>query len=203
MGTIDVVLFDLGNVLVDLGGSERFGSIFQVNAKDESVMWEKWLHSPAVKAFDRGLISLEQFAEGLLTEMQSDRSSEEFIQAFIDWPVGLFDGAKALLDQIPPSYHKAVLSNTNDAHWGRILDEMGLAGQFHSYFASHQEGHVKPDDKIFHRVIEDLGVAPERILFLDDNWLNIESARKLGMHGEQVKGVECAKKILYNYNIIA
>lgn len=203
MNKIRVVLFDLGNVLVNLGDSQRFAEIFQIDATKESDMWDKWLRSPSVKAFDKGQISLEAFASSLLKEVGSQQPIEDFITTFTDWPIGLFDGAHELLAKIPASYHRAVLSNTNDAHWGRILDEMKLSGCFHTYFASHQMGMVKPDEDIFDRVINELNVAPDSILFLDDNVLNVKSARKLGIVAEQVKGIECAEKILYNYNVIS
>ena len=39
---------------------------------------------------------------------------------------------------------------------------------------------VKPDVRAFRRVVADLKTLPEGILFIDDNRLNIETARKLG-----------------------
>ncbi|RDL43960.1 HAD family phosphatase [Marinomonas piezotolerans] len=203
MKAIKVVLFDLGNVLVDLGDISDFAAIFQVDTQDEAVMWERWLKSSAVKAFDTGQINLSDFIQSLRLEMGATDELEGLKQAFVKWPKGLFSGVSQLIERIPPNYHRAILSNTNDAHWGRIMDEMGLSGCFHSYFASHQIGIAKPDLAVYEYVIRELGVAADSILFLDDNLINVQAARKLGMQSEHVKGVECAEKILYKYKVIS
>ncbi|WP_425642936.1 HAD-IA family hydrolase [Marinomonas gallaica] len=202
MAKIEVVLFDLGNVLVDLGTQEDFAKVFQVEAGSESELWEMWLKSPSVKAFDSGQISLPVFVERLLKETRSKVDPHYFNENFINWPKGLFQGTVELVRSIPPHYHRAVLSNTNDAHWGRLMDEMGLSGCFHSYFASHQVGAVKPDLPVFDYVINELGVEPEQILFLDDNLVNVAAALEKGMLAEQVKGIACAQEILYTYGVI-
>ena len=202
MQDLKVVLFDLGNVLVDLGDKARFANIFDVEARDETQLWEMWLKSPAVKAFDAGQISLSTFMEALQQETCVEKSLADLTQDFINWPVGLFNGAAELVHQLPPHIHRAVLSNTNDAHWGRLLDEMGLSGLFHSYFASHQVGLVKPDLAVYEYVVKALSVAPDQILFIDDNAINVTTARKVGMQAEQAKGIECAKEILLTYGVL-
>lgn len=202
MKKIKVVLFDLGNVLVDLGTQEDFARVFQVEAGSESQLWEMWLKSPSVKAFDSGQIPLPVFVERLLRETSSKVDRQSFTDNFIDWPKGLFAGAIELVQKIPPHYHRAVLSNTNDAHWGRLMDEMKLSGLFHSYFASHQMGLVKPDLEVFDYVVNELGVEAEQILFLDDNRVNVEGALTKGIQAEQVKGIASAQEILYTYGVI-
>lgn len=199
---IEVVLFDLGNVLVDLGTQADFAKVFQVEAGSESQLWEMWLESPSVKAFDSGQIPLPVFVERLLKETASEVDAERFTENFISWPKGLFEGAIELVQSIPSHYHRAVLSNTNDAHWGRLMDEMGLSGLFHSYFASHQMGLVKPDLGVFDQVVNELGVKPEQILFLDDNRVNVEGALTKGIQAKQVKGIASAQEILYTYGVI-
>jgi putative hydrolase of the HAD superfamily len=161
-----------------------------------------WLKSSAVKAFDSGQISLPVFVERLLTETQSNLDPKSFTDNFINWPKGLFDGAIDLIERIPAHYHRAVLSNTNDAHWARLMDEMKLSGKFHSYFASHQVGLVKPDLELFDYVVASLGVEANSILFLDDNQMNIDAALSRGLQAELVKGVARAQEILYTYGVI-
>lgn len=199
---IQVVLFDLGNVLVNLGTQEDFAKVFQMEAGSESELWEMWLKSPSVKAFDSGQIPLPVFVERLLSETNRDVDPNSFTENFINWPKGLFEGVIELVQSIPPHFHRAVLSNTNDAHWGRLMDEMQLSGLFHSYFASHQMGLVKPELEVFDYVVNELGVNPEHILFLDDNQVNVDGALTKGIQAEQVKGIASAQEILYTYGVI-
>jgi HAD superfamily hydrolase (TIGR01509 family) len=42
-------------------------------------------------------------------------------------------------------------------------------------------GLVKPDEAIYDRLIEELAVAPARILFVDDIGANVEGAKRAGL----------------------
>ena len=48
--SICVVLFDLGNVLVDLGDVSKMHTMLNTQG-EESEVWLKWLRSPTVAAF--------------------------------------------------------------------------------------------------------------------------------------------------------
>jgi len=199
---IRVVLFDLGNVLVDLGDISEMHAMLNTQG-EESEVWLKWLQSPTVAAFDSGKITFDRFAEQLLKEVGSPVDKEIFKTSFKAWPKGLFSGALALVDCVKPEYHRAILSNTNAAHWPRLMDEMGLAGKFHSYYASHMIGFVKPDAAIYQHVIKSLQVAPQNILFIDDNQVNIDTANALGMKAYRVKGIEEARQILNQHGVLS
>lgn len=200
--SIRVVLFDLGNVLVDLGDVSEMHSMLNTKGS-ESEVWLKWLKSPTVAAFDSGKITFDDFSEQLLKEAGSETDKEEFKDTFKMWPKGLFSGALSLVDSVKPEYHRAILSNTNAAHWPRLMNEMGLAGKFHSYYASHLVGLVKPEKEIYQHVIECLQVVPEQILFIDDNQINIDMANAIGMKAYRVKGIEEARSVLNEYDVLS
>ena len=46
---------------------------------------------------------------------------------------------------------------------------------------SYEVGLVKPDPAMFEHVVETLGVQPDSIVFLDDNEINVEQARAVGL----------------------
>lgn len=199
---IRVVLFDLGNVLVDLGDVSEMHVMLNTQG-EESEVWLKWLQSPTVAAFDSGQITFDRFAENLLQEVGSTTNKDVFKASFKAWPKGLFSGALDLVASVKPDYHRAILSNTNAAHWPRLMDEMGLAGKFHSYYASHMVGFVKPDKAIYQHVIDSLQVAPQSILFIDDNQVNIDTANALGMQAFRVKGIEEARRVLDQHGVLS
>jgi putative hydrolase of the HAD superfamily len=199
---IRVVLFDLGNVLVDLGDVSEMHVMLNTQG-EESEVWLKWLQSPTVAAFDSGQITFDRFAENLLQEVGSTTNKDVFKASFKAWPKGLFSGALDLVESVKPEYHRAILSNTNAAHWPRLMDEMGLAGKFHSYYASHMVGFVKPDKAIYQHVIDSLQVAPQSILFIDDNQVNIDTANALGMQAFRVKGIEEAHRVLDQHGVLS
>lgn len=192
---IDVVLFDVGGVLVELGGLDVFRGWTDGRMTDDEI-WGLWLASPAVRAFERGEIEAEAFGRAVVAEMALPIAEAHFLETFSAWPRGLLPGASALVERLRPELRRATLSNTNDLHWPRVLGEMGLGALFGHHFPSHETGKIKPDAEAFHQVAEGLEIAPERILFLDDVRHNVEAARDAGLRAEQAVGVEAAERVL-------
>ena len=73
---------------------------------------------------------------------------------------------------------------------------------FDATFASHEIGFVKPERAAFEYVVEHLGVRPEEIVFLDDAEPNTVAARDIGIQGHRVLGVEEARAVLSNLNLL-
>jgi len=198
---IEVILFDLGGVLVELSGVS-----VMLDWMDESMtietLWQRWLTSPSVRQFETGRMSHQDFAEQLIEEMSLPVRPDEFLEEFTWWPRGLFPGAMELIDSIPTSYTLAVLSNSNAIHWPRMMDEIGLADVFDHFFASHLIGKIKPDVEIYQHVLEALGCDPDTMLYIDDNRLNVEAARSLGIQAVEAKGVNALQRVLKDIGII-
>ena len=70
------------------------------------------------------------------------------------------------------------------------MRKMELEPVFDVHFASHIMGLVKPDKAAFKHVVATLDVDPARILFFDDNQLNVDAARQTGMQAERVVGFD-------------
>jgi FMN phosphatase YigB (HAD superfamily) len=198
---IRVVLFDLGGVLVELGGVQTMLEWLGNRVSPEE-LWKMWLRSPAVRAFETGITDAGSFADDLIAEMGLPVAREKLLEAFTLWPRGLFPGALELVKQIPSRYLRATLSNSNAVHWPRLMGELQLAEAFDQHFASHLIGKIKPDDEAFCHVTHSLQCAAEEILFLDDNKLNVEAAAGVGMKAVQVQGVAAAERALRDAGVI-
>jgi putative hydrolase of the HAD superfamily len=184
---IKVILFDLGGVLVELTGVPVMLE-WTNHRYDEETLWEAWLNSPAVRYFEKGCSSPEQFADGLIEEMGLPVGRAEFIHRFREWPKGLFPGVPSLLEKLKATYTLACLSNSNGLHWPILMKEMKLEKMFRYRFASHLMKKVKPDRASFEYVLHHLGCQASSVLFLDDNVINVKSAREVGMNAYRVAG---------------
>jgi len=184
----DAIVFDLGGVLIELGGVARMLELLDHRVTVEE-LWSRWLSSPSVQEFESGRMDADQFALALLAEFELAISAAQFIAEFTTWPKGLYPGTIELLQGLAPQYTLACLTNTNSLHWPRICGELGLEPHFAHHFASHLIGLMKPDRAIFEYTIAQIGYARERILFLDDNALNVESARSVGISAYRVDGL--------------
>jgi putative hydrolase of the HAD superfamily len=111
-------------------------------------------------------------------------------------------GAEELVAQTRVSVPVAVLSNTNHVHWEAGARSWRLLQMFDRAFLSFEIGLVKPDPEIFTYVADELRVVPEAVLFLDDNQLNVDAAREVGMRAERVVGVSEARQALVEVGIV-
>lgn len=197
---IECVVFDLGGVLVELGGVRDFGAM--IDEPDDTRVWVRWLTSTWAREYERGRCSTEEFAVGLVEEFELDCSPAEFIERFRVWPRGLLGGAHELVEGLAQSFPVACLSNTNELHWNHQRDAFRLGELFETRFLSHELGLIKPDREIYEHVIADLGLPAASILFFDDNQLNVDAARAAGMASERVQGPHAAREQLRRYRVI-
>jgi glucose-1-phosphatase len=128
--------------------------------------------------------------------------TSEFIQAFRQWPIGLFPGVSHLMERLRRDYTLACLSNSNVLHWPMLMNDMGLETMFDHHFASHLMHRVKPDKEAFEYVLESLDCEASAVLFLDDNDINVNSARDLGMMAYRVKGPKDMEQVFHKTGIL-
>ena len=143
---IRVLLFDVGGVLVELGGVEAILG-WLGNRMTPAQLWQRWLHSVAVRQFETGRIDQHQFAAGVIREFGLDVQPLAFLESFVGWPTGLYPGTLELLGRIPRRYRRALLSNSNALHWPRVLTEMQLGPAIDHHFVSHLMGRINPMPK--------------------------------------------------------
>jgi putative hydrolase of the HAD superfamily len=198
---IRVVLFDVGGVLVELKSMETMLDWLKGGMTAEQ-LWVKWLRSSAVRRFETGLTEADEFAVAVTREFELDIEPARFLESFEAWPIGLYPGVMDMLAQVPGRYRRALLSNSNALHWPRVSNDMGLGAAFDHQFVSHLTGKIKPDAAAFKDVTQSLGCAPEQVLFLDDNRLNVEAAARMGMHAARVQGPREAHRVLAEFGII-
>ena len=194
VAAIEVLLLDIGGVLVELSGLPQWRAW---TGLEDDEGWHHWLHSPAVRAFESGRSSADEFGVQMVDEFDLPVSAEEFVEAFAAWPTGLLEGASDLLRELRDQpFRLACFSNTNELHWPRFIDDFGLRASLDVHFASHELGLLKPDAESFTEVTRQLGCTPDRILFLDDNKLNVDGALSAGLQAERVTGTADTRRVL-------
>jgi HAD superfamily hydrolase (TIGR01509 family) len=198
---IRVLVFDVGGVLVQLSGVDTMLEWLGRRITTDE-LWRRWLQSAPVRQFETGRIDANEFAAGVTSEFGLPVEPQQFLDAFIAWPTGLYPGTLEMLARIPRSYHRAILSNSNALHWPRVLNDMLLGCAFDSHFVSHLTGRIKPDSDAFEHVVNSLGCMPDQVLFLDDNLLNVKAAQNHGMHAIRVQGAAEAQHALEALGII-
>ena len=197
---IDVVLFDLGGVLLEVGGVAPMRELSGVDSDEE--LWERWLTCRWVQRLEAGQCTGDEFAAGVVADWELSVSSTEFLATFGAWESRPYPGALELVTQVRRSAIVGCLSNTNAYQWDANFTDMPLMEAFEYRFLSFELGLVKPDMAIFESVAASLPVAPDHVLFLDDNAVNVESAASFGFHARHVRGVDEARQALADVGVL-
>ena len=136
---------------------------------------------------EEGLINEAQFRDAVREYIDGEVTDEQIDKAFCDFLVGIPAYRLEQLRQLK-KYGIYMLSNTNPIMWhSRIAEEFRQEGMeredyFDGIVTSFEARSIKPDAKIFHTVVEKLGIKPEETLFLDDSQKNLDAASALGFH---------------------
>jgi putative hydrolase of the HAD superfamily len=199
---IRCVVFDVGGVLVEVGGVAPMLR-WMPNPTDVEGLWRAWLHSAAVRDFERGRIDAQAFGERLVAEFELSVGAQDFLDGFVAWVNAPLPGAQELLKQVRPGIVRATLSNTNVLHWSRIMHDMGFQPHFDHHFASHLIDRIKPDHDAFEHVAATVGFEPREILFVDDNQINVDAARAFGMQAERCVGTVELRSVLLDRGLLA
>lgn len=182
----DVLLFDLGGVLIDFAGFEELGRLLP-GVPDRSEVRSRWIASPTVQQFERGAITPSEFAQGVVGELRLDVAPEVFIDRFVAWVRGPYPGAVSLLTLLQATNRLACLSNSNELH--TPLHRRSMEPYMETFYFSDELGMVKPDLDIFEHVARDLDIKPDRIAFFDDTPVNVHAARNAGLIAYEVDGM--------------
>jgi putative hydrolase of the HAD superfamily len=197
---VDLVLFDLGGVLIELSGVHAMLELTGIESEEE--LWRRWLTCRWVRRFESGGCSETEFAAGVVADWRLELTPAAFLQAFRDWPARPLPGAAELVAQTRASVATGCFSNTNALHWHDHIATWPLAGLFDHQFLSFELGLLKPDTEAFAQVAGMLGVPAGRVLFLDDNAVNVAGAAAAGFQATRVVGVGEARQRLAEADVL-
>lgn len=101
-----------------------------------------------------------------------------------------------LIESLHTRYRTALLSNAIKPFLRQILKKHDLERLFDTMLISAEQGLAKPDPLFFRQMIDKLGVKPSECFFIDDNAVNVEAAKAVGMQAVLFEGVEKLKRDL-------
>lgn len=180
---IKVILFDLGKVLVDFDHKRATQRISAFCHKTPIEIYNLFFESSVTIDFEAGKITPEKFYQAVKDMLDLKLSYESFIPI---WNDIFFLSPKnrlvfKLVNTLRANYKTALLSNINILHYQHIKKNFPVFGVFNKVFLSFELGLIKPDKKIYSKVIEDLKVNPQEIFYTDDRSELVESAKSLGI----------------------
>ena len=177
------ILFDLGNVLVDVDyrlAIQRF--------PPGPLSGEEMLHritaAGLIRETNLGRLAPVPFYErvrelvGLPPEMDFLAFRAAYCSIFRAKPE-----MDRLLARLAPRCRLGLLSNTDLMHHHVIEEQFPIFSVPTVRVLSYQVGLFKPDPAIYRLAVERLGTAPAETLFVDDLQANVDGARAVGLQG--------------------
>ena len=176
----EVVVFDLGKVLVDFDYGIAAAKIAGKGKWIADKINQFISQSPLLFRYETGLMTKEQFYEDICKATGYCGDIEEFGGYFSDifTPIEPMVSLQAELRKRGiPTY---IFSNTNDLAIGHIRKNFPFFSNFDGYVFSYEQGAMKPDEKIYQVVERMSGKQGPAILYLDDRLENIEAGARRG-----------------------
>lgn len=184
------ILFDLGNVLIDID-VRRTLRAYQalLRVQDSQCTMHNVIsagdligagESEWVAKYQVGAISTEEFVEAVLPACKPGTTRQDVIDAWMAMLIGIPEERRQKLAELHKQGYKLyVLSNINELHaeWTR---EQLKGIPFEAVFFSNEIRMAKPDIRCYERVIKETGIKLEETLYIDDIPANIEAGEKMG-----------------------
>jgi putative hydrolase of the HAD superfamily len=199
---IEAVVSDFGGVLTNrlieafLAFQDHSGISMEQLGRGMQAVAERDGEYPLFR-LERGELSEREFLENLSWGLERELGHRPTLHRFREVYFEALRANEPMLDLMRElrgvGYRLAILTN-NVREWEPLwraklpVDEI-----FEVVVDSAWVGMRKPQPEIYLLTLELLGgVAPERSLFVDDNELNVEAARELGMHAVHFRSNEQA-----------
>jgi epoxide hydrolase-like predicted phosphatase len=124
---------------------------------------------------------------GVLLEIDWERYREDQQSEFMSEDLRPYEQLNprmlSLLKRLRPAYKVATICNSGSR--AAMERKFRLSKLVDLMVFDDEEGISKPDERIYLRTLERLGMRPEEAVFVDDKIENVEAARRLGMYGIQ------------------
>ena len=179
---IDLVLFDLGGVLIDWEPRRLYRKMF-----DDEARMEHFLANICTPAWnlelDRGRLFADSVAELVALHPAEREAIEAYHTRWIEMIGGPIDHTVTLLKRLKARGRQLrALTNWSAETFPLVRQDPTYAflDHFETIYVSGDLRMIKPNDDIFEHVLADVGLAADRVLFIDDSAKNIATADRLG-----------------------
>lgn len=180
------LLFDLGGVIMDLRRENCVEALRKLGMPDPDALIDPYTQRGPFLALEEGAIDVATFRDEIRRMIPVDVTDRQLDDAFNAFLIGIPERRLHDLIDLRRRYRVYLLSNTNPLMWNsKIAAEFRKQGHdigfyFDGVVTSFEAKCVKPDPRIFQKVVDDFGILPAETLFFDDSKANIDAAGRLG-----------------------
>lgn len=199
--TIDTIIFDVGNVLVDFdwrGYLDGFGFAPEIRDAVASAVFL----SPQWNEMDEGLLPDREYLDAFIRNApQYEPEIRKVYENCADC-IHAFDYAVPFVCKCREQGCRTyILSNYSRYLFYQTKHKMPFRQHMDGELFSFQIGQIKPDPEIYQSLLEKYSIEPKRALFLDDRQENLDAAARLHIRPLLFSSYEQALKDLKEMGI--
>ena len=184
---IKALIFDMGGVLVDLDIEDCKRAFKEYIGYHEIDNIIDACHQKGIYGdLEEGKLSAEEFRRIVLADSRPGALAEDVDRAMWHILVGIEPYKVEMLKKLSESYELYLLSNNNPVclpHAKEIFEKAGipLDSIFRKCFYSFEMKALKPSERFYKAVLEEIGLPAEEMLFIDDSQKNVDGAIAAGL----------------------
>ena len=181
---IKAIIFDLGGVVINFNNTPYYKYI----SKESGLSLETVRHiieDITLPDFEKGNSTLKQFEKTTAIKLGIKQNKIKWLEFYKETVKFNYDVIE-LLKELHKEYITGYLSNVDMTRYLYTIKIMDVT-LFDFRFASCYLKLRKPDIRIYKKLIKELKLTPNEIVFIDDREENVNSAVRAGIHGIKFK----------------
>jgi putative hydrolase of the HAD superfamily len=203
MFPFDVILFDVGGVLLTNGWDHRERAAAMEHFHLDPAAFEA-RHAAPYDAWERGAITLKSYLDAVVFYEPRHFSQDDFFGFMLNQSKLLANGGLGILEEVAASDRFMLGALNNEARETNEFrfDSFGLRHYFDVSLSSCYLGLRKPEAAMYQRALDILGGPAGRILFIDDRAENVAGARGTGIKAIQFEGADSLREELAGLGVL-
>jgi 2-haloacid dehalogenase len=203
MSSINTIIFDLGNVLVDWSPLHVYRDYFDSEEK-RNYFFENICTADWNEQQDEGKSIVEATQELVQKFPEWEQPIRDFYGRWTEMLKGPIHESVEIFRQLKASgkYKIYALTNWQSSLFDIALVRYNFLHWFDGRVVSGDEKTRKPFPEFYQRLLDRYNVNPSEALFIDDSLRNVKAAEELGIKSIHFEGAEQLKEKLKDMNVL-
>ena len=183
------IIFDMGDVLLWYRPQQACRALL-LGEQDAQALYAAFFGGAAWVAVDYGTLDGDTFTDAVKTQLPT-RLHPAVDALYAGMPENILvpiQGMDAVVDDVLKRGFNVYLLSNAGRFMSRRRDVIPHIDRFHGVMFSGDEGMVKPDPRLYGRLMERYGLQAEECLFVEDRENNLMAAAALGWHTHRFTG---------------
>lgn len=182
-----IPLLDLGNILFDVHFEHALTHWARAGGLAHDALAGRFSMDDAYARHETGHLGWDGFRDALAEQFGLELSDADWREGWARVVGHARPDVAARIADLSATGPVHAFSNTNPSHLAQLSERFAAElAPFERVFTSCELGLRKPEPEAFRAVADALGVAPHRLVFLDDTTANVEGARAAGLVAHHV-----------------